>query len=133
MGYHDNRHSQLLLQFLHQFQYLRLNGNIQSSSRFISDQDIRFTCQRHGDHDTLTHTAGKFVRILLYTLFRFIHAHKGEHFHGTRFRLFAFSVRMKLNRFPKLVAHGEYGIQAGHGILENNGAAFSAELPHLLF
>ena len=56
--YHDDRHTELLLQILHQFKDLRLNGHIKCRSRLICDQNIRFTDQCHGNHHTLAHTTG---------------------------------------------------------------------------
>ena len=93
MGYHDNRHSQLLLQFLHQFQYLRLNRHIKCRCRLICNQDIRFTDKCHGDHDTLTHTTGQLMRILLHTAFRLIDADQCQHLHRARPRLFFILIR----------------------------------------
>ena len=58
MGYHDDCHAELFLQGLHQLQNLCLDRNIQGSRRFVCNQDIRLTGQRHCDHDTLAHTAG---------------------------------------------------------------------------
>jgi len=58
MGYHDDRHTELLLQILHQFKDLCLNGHIKCRSRLICDQNIRFTDQCHGNHHTLAHTTG---------------------------------------------------------------------------
>ena len=57
VSYDDDRHTQLFLQFHHQLQDLRLNGNIQSCGGLIGDEDRRLGYQRHSDHDTLAHTA----------------------------------------------------------------------------
>ena len=58
MGNHHDRCSEFFLQFIDQIQNLGLNGHIQSGCRLITDQKLRITGQGHGDHDTLTHTAG---------------------------------------------------------------------------
>ena len=42
---------------------LRLDRNVQSGSRLVTDQELRITAQCHRDHHTLTHTAGELVRI----------------------------------------------------------------------
>ena len=57
MGNHDDGHAQFFLQALHQFQNLRLNGHVQRGGRLVGDQNIGLAGQRHGNHDSLAHTA----------------------------------------------------------------------------
>ena len=46
-----------------QLKNLRLNGNIKRGRRFIRNQNLRFTDERHGDHDPLPHPAAELMRI----------------------------------------------------------------------
>ena len=64
VGDEQNAGAVFPLQIIHQSQDLRLNGNIQCGGRFICNQQLGTACQRHGNHNTLTHTTGKLVRIL---------------------------------------------------------------------
>ena len=64
VGNQQDAHAFLLLDLLHQVQNLRLDGDVQRSGRFVRNQQFRVTAHRHGDHDTLAHTAGELVRIV---------------------------------------------------------------------
>ena len=110
MGDHDDRHTQLVLQLHHQFQDLRLNRNVQCGSRLIGDQKLRFTCQRNSDHDTLSHTTGQFMGILLHTLLRFIDTYQRQKLHCSSICLFLVRIGMQTDHFHDLIANGIYGI-----------------------
>ena len=87
VGNDDDGHVELLLKFLHQLEDLCLDGNVQSGCRFIRDEDVGLGYQRHGDHDTLTHTARELVRILLKTFCRVVDSDQFQHTDGSFFRL----------------------------------------------
>ena len=133
MGYHNDRHPELLLQILHQLQNLCLNGNVQRRRRLIRDQNVRLTRKRHRDHHALPHTARKLIRILLDPLFRLVNADKRQHLDRARLRLFSFAARVQLDRLFELRADSKDWIQTRHRVLENNRTAFSAEVPHFFF
>ena len=65
VGDHDNRHSQLLLQLHHQLQNLSLDGYVEGRRRLVGNQKLRLAGQGDGNHNTLAHTAGQLVGILL--------------------------------------------------------------------
>ena len=65
MGDHDDRHAKLVLQFHHQLQDLCLYGHIKCCCRLICDQELWFAGKCHSDHDSLSHTTGQLMRILL--------------------------------------------------------------------
>ncbi|GFI29352.1 hypothetical protein IMSAGC013_00738 [Lachnospiraceae bacterium] len=131
MGYHNNCHSKFFLQILHQFQNLRLNRNVQGRSGFICNQNIRLADQCHGNHYTLTHTAGQFVGILFHPALRFIYPNQCQHLYGAFPGLFLIFIRVKQNCFHQLASNRKHRIQAGHRVLENNGAFLTAEFLHL--
>ncbi len=54
----DERDIQLARQILHQFEDLRLDGDVERGGRLVGDQQRRFTRNRHGDHHALPHAAG---------------------------------------------------------------------------
>ncbi len=54
-----------VLKTLQDIQNLRLDRNIERCRRLIGDQKFRCSREHHRNHDTLTHAAGKFVRIAL--------------------------------------------------------------------
>ena len=71
--------------------------------------------------------------VLLEALFRLVDAHQREHLHGAGFGLLLVAVGVQRDGLHQLVADGEHRVQAGHGVLKNDGAAFAAEVFQLLF
>ena len=69
MGDHDDSCSCLSAHFLNQFKHLCLNRNIKRSRWLIGNNKLWLICQCNCNHDTLSHTARKFKRILIDTLF----------------------------------------------------------------
>ena len=128
----NNTHLIGLLKFLHQFQNLCLNGYVKGSCRFICDQKFRMTDQTHSDHDTLTHTTGKFVRILFHTFFHVIDSYFLKHLHRT-FLCFFFTdiFIMGFQCLHQLITDSIYRIQTGHRVLEDHGYFISTEVYHL--
>ena len=129
---HDDCHTQFFLQSHHQFQDLCLNCHIQCCSRFVSNQYIRFAGKRHGNHNTLTHSSGKFIGILMDPFLRFGNTDKLQHFQCAFLCLFPVAVSMENNSFPELVADCKRRIQRRHGILENNTDLIAADFSHFL-
>ena len=133
MSDQNDRHTQLLLKILHQLQNLSLNGYVQSRRRLICDQNVRLAGKCHGDHNTLTHTAGELKRILLDPAFRLIDAYHLEQLNRTAVCCGSGLVlRVKTKCLTKLPSNRKGRIQRSHGILENDGTLFSAEFVHLL-
>ena len=132
VGDHDDGHAQLFLQFLHQFQDLRLDGHVQSGGGLVGDEDVGLAGQGHGDHHALPHAAGQLIGILLHALGGLVHAHQGEHLDGAGLGLGALFVRVQTDGLFQLVADGEHRVQAGHGVLEDDGAALAPEARHLV-
>src|ERR1051326_5943283 len=63
MGDEQHGHAEARLQVLEQFEDLRLHGDVERGGRLVSDQQIGFVGERHGDHHALALPAGKLVRI----------------------------------------------------------------------
>ena len=54
---HDERCAHLFTQLVHHGQHLRLNGDIQSRCRLVSNQQLGLARQRNRDDHALLHTA----------------------------------------------------------------------------
>ena len=129
----DNTHVILFLKFFHQLQDLCLNGYIQSGCRLIGDQKLRMTDQTHGDHNPLTHTAGKLMRVLFHTFFHVVDTYFFQHLHGMfRGILFTDLCIMCFQSLNQLVSDGINRIQTGHRVLEDHCYFFSTEINHLV-
>ena len=87
MGDENDTHLGFLLQILHQLQDLCLDSHIQSRSRLVSDQKLWMTDQSHSDHNTLSHTTGELMWILLHTFLHVVDAYHFHHLHGAFLRV----------------------------------------------
>jgi len=68
--YDDGAETQFAAPAHQQVQHLNLNGGIQTECCIVGQHHIRLRYQRHGDHDTLRHAAGQFMRVGMYAPLR---------------------------------------------------------------
>lgn len=120
-----------LLQILHQLEDLRLHGHVERRRRFVGDEQVGITGQRHGDHQALALPAGELVRILADTFFGRLDADVVEQLDHALFRLGPIHVLVADQRLAQLVRDGQHGIEAGHRILENHRDFVGADVRHL--
>ena len=132
VGDHDDAHAQLLAQLLHQLQDLRLDGHVQRGGGLVCDQQLGLTGQGDGDHHALAHTAGQLVGAVLQALFRLVDADQLQQLLGTcpGFLLALFGVQA--DDLHDLVADGVHRVQAGHGVLEDDGDFVATDLAEVL-
>ena len=130
----DNTHVILLLKFFHQFENLCLDGYIQSGCRLIGDQKLRMANQTHCDHNPLTHTTGKFMRVLFHTFFNVVDTYFFQHFHCVLLSiLFADTFIMCFQSLNQLISDRIYRIQTSHRVLEDHCYFFSTKCDHFVF
>ena len=129
----NDRHTELLLQILHELEYLGLDGHVKGGGRLVGDENVRLAGQGHGDHDALAHAAGELKGVLFESLFRLVDADQGQKLRGARLGVPALFVGVEGNGLDDLAADGKDRVQARHGVLEDDGAAFAAKALHLLF
>ena len=91
VGDEHNCHPHFRLEFLHETKHLRLDRHIEGSRGFIGNEQCRRTTECHGNHDPLTHTTGKLVRILINALGRGRYTDARYHFNC------AFARRLLIN------------------------------------
>ena len=133
MGDVDDGHAQLFLQIADELQDLRLDGHIQCGGRLVADQDLRAAGRCNGDDDTLAHTAGKLVRILLIAALRVGDADLAQHLDGSLLGGFAFQALVMLDALLDLLADLLQRVQAGHRVLHDHGDLFTADAKPVLF
>ena len=120
----------LFFQFLHQVQYLRLNGNVKGGYRFVTDDQLRIEGQCPCDSNSLTLAAGKFMGIFGdLTLMQPYLLHQLLNPILPFFRSPNF---MDLQRFSNTLPHSKAGIQRRVGVLENDLNFLGHFLPVLL-
>ena len=132
MGDHDDAHAQLLAQILHQLKDLCLNGHVQCGGGLVSNQQLGLTGQCNGDHHTLAHTAGQLVGVLLQTLLGLIDANQLQQLLGACPCLLLVLIGVQADDLHDLVADGVHRVQAGHGVLEDDGDLVAADLAEVL-
>ena len=120
----------LVLEVVHQPQDLRLNGDIERRCRLVGDQQLGPAGQRHGDHDTLPHTAGKLMRILLGHDLRVGDLDLAQQVDGFDGGLLLGDPLMDHEGLRELPLDGENGVETGHGLLENDRDLVAADLIH---
>ncbi|ACM22347.1 Hypothetical Protein CTN_0170 [Thermotoga neapolitana DSM 4359] len=131
VGDQNDRHSVLSLKFLHEFEDLSLDGDVQCGRGLVRYQKAWSAGKSHGDHRTLSHTTGQLMRVLVDPLLGFGDSHFSQHVYRHLPCLFLRDVLMKHDRFHYLISYGEDGIQGHHGFLKDHGDFFSSYLPHL--
>ena len=130
MGDHDDRGVGLLGDGADHFQQLGLGGHVQGRGGLVGNEDVRVGGHGHGDHDALAHAAGELLGIVVVAGFR---VGDVDHLHGLDGALAGLlggEIRVEQYVLLDLVAHGQHGIQAGHGLLEDHGDATAANLTH---
>ena len=132
VGDHDDAHAQLLAQILHQLKDLCLNGHVQCGGGLVSDQQLRLTGQCNGDHHALAHTAGQLVGVLLQTLFGLVDANQLQQLLGACPCIGLVLIGVQADDLHDLVADGVHRVQAGHGVLEDDGDLVAADLAEVL-
>ena len=61
----DQRDAEPARQVLHQFEDLRLDGDVERGGRLVGDDELRIAGEPDRDHHALAHAAGELMRILL--------------------------------------------------------------------
>ena len=130
VGDQDDRRAELPLKLLHQVQDLGLDGDVQGRRRFVGDQQVGMAHQRHGDHDALPLPAAELVRVLADTVLRGLDAHAAQHLERALPPLGGRAASVAPKRFLELIADGEHGVQARHGVLKDHGDAPSPQVGH---
>ena len=128
----DQRDVELARQILHQFENLRLNGDVERRGRLVRDDELRIAGQSDRDHHALAHAAGKLMRILVEPAHRVGDADQLHQFDGARRRFLVGHAEMDLQRFLDLQADREDRIQRGHRLLKDHRDVATANLAHLL-
>ena len=133
MGNQDDGDTETLGNVLQQFEYLRLNGDVERRCWFVGDDQLRLARQTNGDHRALAHAAGKLMRVLGQTLLRFGYADQTEQLDRARIRLFPVHLKMRDHRFGQLIADRQNRVQASHRFLENHRYVPAPQGSHLRF
>lgn len=121
MGDEDNGGAKFLLPVFDEVENLLLDGHIESSRRFVSDEEFGPGDEGHGDHDALAHAAGELVGVGLNAFFGIRNTDFFQGFDGSVKGFLAFDAFVKLKRLHELGGDFEVGIERSHGILEDHG------------
>ena len=114
-----------------QTENLPLNGRIQRGGGFVRQQQAGAAGQGHGDHNPLAHAAGKLVGVIVVTAVRIGNAHFSQQGRGLPTGSHAGKAQVQPQGLGHLAAHGEHGVEGGHGLLKNHAHPAAAHAPHL--
>ena len=128
VGHKDDRHSHLSAQLQKQIQNLRLNRHIQRGCGFIRHQHRRTARNRHCDHDSLLHSAGKLMRVPRNPVAGLRYPDPAQELDRLRPGIGDVGT-VQGNRFGNLFADTEYRIQRNRRLLKNVGDLAAADLP----
>ena len=120
MGDQNDRRIARGLQLAHQFEDLRLQGDIEGGRRLVRDQKARVAGQRHGDHHALAHAAGELVWILVDALFRRGNVDAAQQIDRTLARRALRSAAVAQDGLDDLVADRKTRVERGHRFLEDH-------------
>jgi hypothetical protein len=129
----DEQHAGLLaaLHFPHQFQDLRLRGDVERRGRLIGNQKRGIEHQRGRDHDALALPAGELMRIGVDHLLGIGQMHRAHDLQHALAALSRVEVGVNFQHFADLVADPLDRIERGHRLLEHHGHAGAAGRPQI--
>ena len=127
----NDGHAQFSAHFLHEFEDLRLDGDVQRGGGFVGDEQVGLGDQGHGDHDALAHAAGKLVGIHANAVRGVGDSDFVEQIQGAFAGAGTGDFLVDQKRLDQLVSNAQIRVQGGHGVLEDHGDAASADLVEL--
>ena len=130
MGDEQDTGFHILLEPVQEQQHLLLDGHIQGGGGLIGNEQPGLERHHHGDHDALAQTAGELEGELLHAFLGIGNAHLFQigNSGGMGFGLGHSMVLAQA--LSELIADGEQGIEAGHGLLEDHGYLTPADMLH---
>ena len=122
----------ILLNLLKKLKNLALNRNVESCGGLVGDDELRITCKSDSDHYSLSHTAGKLVRIVVNHRLWHGNAYRREHFDSLCSRLFLCCLGIvEIKDLFDLIAYGKYRVKRGHRLLEYHGDVSASDTAHV--
>ena len=129
---HDQRDVEPARQILHQFQDLRLDGDIERGRRLVGDDQLRIAGEPDGDHHALAHAAGEVMRILLEPALAVGDADQPQQLERALARLRLAHLEMDEQRLHDLLPDRQDRIERGHRLLEDHGDVAPAHRAHVV-
>ena len=111
----------LVLQLFEQLQDLKLDRHVERRGRLVGNEELRRAGERDGDHDALTHTAGKLMRELIDAPLRIGDADCGQQADRLGARRFFVHAPVAQKVFHDLPSDGHGRIERGQRVLKDDG------------
>ena len=131
VGDQHDRGVDLVLQFAHQIEDLRLDRHVERGCRLVGDQQFRVAGERHRDHDPLAHAARQLVRILADPPLGLGDVHEAQHVDGFGERRTPRQPLMQGQGLGDLTADRQHRIERGHRLLKDHRDLVAAHPAHL--
>ncbi len=133
VGDQQHAHVASVSQFPQQVEDLCQGRGVDRGVGFVGDQNLWIAGQRHGNHSTLLHAAGEFVRKLTFAALGIRNAAAAKQCSRAFMRGAPGQSTMQDQRFGNLVANTPDGVQRTHRILDDHGNVATGELAHFAF
>ena len=128
----DDGGAVLLLELIHQAEDLGLDGHVQGGGGLVGNEDLGPAGQSHGDHHPLAHSAGQLVGVLVEHRLGVGDLHRAEHLQALFRRLLLVHALVDHKGLGQLALDGEHRVQAGHGLLEDDGNGVAPDVVHIV-
>ncbi len=131
VGNKNDGGAEFLLSIADEIENLFLHGNIERGSGLVTNQQFGARDEGHRDHDALSHTAGKFVRVAVHAFFGIVNADLSESIDGTVECLFSRDTEVNFEWFDELGRDFQVGVERSHRVLEYHADAFASDFAEL--
>ena len=132
VGDKHNRCTALALNLLKKLKNLALDSNVKSCGRLVCNDKLGVARKSYRNHNSLTHTAGKLVRIVFNNRLGHGNADKSKHVNSLLSCLFLCSLGIvKVEHLLNLIANGEDGVKACHRLLEYHRDILTSDTAHI--
>ena len=102
VGDDDERDVEFARQILHQFENLRLDGDVERGGGLVGDDELGIARESDRDHHALAHAAGELMRVLIEPALRVGDADERQEFDRPRLRFFVGHFEVDLQRLLDL-------------------------------
>ncbi len=123
----DHGHGAFAFQIRQERENLRLDGNVQSRSGLVSNQQPRLACQGDREHHSLSHSSRQLVRVLLHASFGIGDPNPAQQCERSQSCFAPRQTQVHDERLCDLIADDDVRCERGHGVLKDHADAQASD------